>query len=137
MVGMNIWTYDATSTASCKWKCGAGYTVNTNNSACVANTANTTGNQTTTPATVNVQTSSFSRVVEYYQCGNKTKDANGIIQGVRNVAIYGKSQWTADTRPIGFPVDSDNMLNINGSSPNYMSCNSCDGSTYYTYNTLC
>lgn len=114
------------------------------------NNSNTTGNTTVTPApavvtpapavvttvtpavtTATVQASTYSRVIEYYLCGNK-EEVNGTISGVRLTTSYSKSQFGADARPIGVNFDRDEYGRPNGSysAASYGNCNQiCRGSS--------
>ena len=70
-------------------------------------------------------------------CWNKEKDANWDIKWLRMTAIYGKDTWTADAKPIWFPVNSSNIKDINGSSPSYTDCNVRCPYPSAQYNELC
>lgn len=93
------------------------------------------------PTTTPVKISNFSRVVEYYNCGPKTKDANGKIQGLRQVATYNKSQWTPDARPIGISTYTDaywrTYEDTNKSTVGYGACSLTCQSPSSGYSTLC
>lgn len=90
------------------------------------------------PTTVSVQASSYSRVIEYFLCGNK-EEVNGTISGVRLTASYNKSQFAADSRPIGVSFDRDEYGRPNGNyaATSYGDCNQICRGTSANYSTLC